>query len=66
MKNQPTTQSYEVISLDPEFYGMKMGTVTFPKHTDCANYGGVCFYDPETDTFRGDTEVNGFLMKKVS
>ena len=56
------TQAYDIVDLES---GRTMGRVTFPKDTDNANYGPVCFYDPATDSFRGNTIVNGYLLQKV-
>ena len=39
--------------------------VSFPNDVRNANFFGVCFYDAATDTFRGTTEVNGFLLERV-
>ena len=32
--------------------------VSFPNNPANANFGGVCFYDAATDTFRDSTEVD--------
>ena len=32
--------------------------VSFPNDVRNANFGGVCFYDAATDTFRDSTEVD--------
>jgi hypothetical protein len=58
-----TTATYAVIRLHDN---AQVSEITFPRYADCANYGGVCFYDPSTDTFRGDTETNGYLLKRIS
>lgn len=42
------------------------GEVQFPNNPCNANFGGVCFYDPATDTFRDSTEVNGFFLERVA
>ena len=41
------------------------GEVQFPNHPCNANFGGVCFYDPATDTFRDSTEASGFFLERV-
>ena len=41
-----------------------MGEVTFPSDPSCANWFGTCFYKPETDSFLGDTQVDGYLLVK--
>lgn len=46
--------------------GQCHGEVSFPNDVRNANFGGICFYDAATDTFRGTTEVNGFLLERVS
>jgi deoxyribodipyrimidine photolyase len=45
--------------------GYQMAEVSFPNDTRNANFAGLCFYDPVTDTFRGDTEVDGYFLKRV-
>jgi hypothetical protein len=45
--------------------GKLVAEVSFPNDTANANFAGVCFYDPVTDTFRGDTEVDGYLIQRV-
>lgn len=39
-----------------------LGEVTFPSDVSCANFFGVCFYNPETDSFLGDTRVDDYLL----
>ena len=45
--------------------GRLVAEVSFPNDTRNANFGGLCFYDPTTDSFRGDTEVDGYSIKRV-
>lgn len=45
--------------------GDSIGSVSFPSDTRNANFGGVCFYDPITDTFLGDTEAGGYRFQPV-
>ena len=45
--------------------GRLVAEVSFPNNPTNANFGGLCFYDPTTDTFRGDTEVEGYLIQRV-
>lgn len=45
--------------------GKLTAEVSFPNDTRNANFAGLCFYDPATDSFRGDTEVGGYLIKRV-
>lgn len=42
-----------------------VGEVSFPSNTANANFGGVCFYDPATDTFRNNADVDGFFVERV-
>lgn len=46
--------------------GRQVAEVSFPNDTHNANFAGLCFYDPVTDTFRGDTEVDGYFLKRVA
>jgi hypothetical protein len=45
--------------------GRQVAAVSFPNDTRNANFAGLCFYDHVTDTFRGDTEVDGYFLKRV-
>ena len=45
--------------------GKRVAEVSFPSDTRNANFAGMCFYDPATDSFRGDTEVGGYLVQRV-
>jgi hypothetical protein len=45
--------------------GRLVAKVSFPNDPQNANFDGVCFYDAATDTFRGDTEVEEFFIKRV-
>lgn len=58
--------TYRVYSIDADGNRTLHGEVSFPNDVRNANYGGVCFYDAATDTFRETTEVNGFLLERVS
>ena len=51
---------YEVFS-----GGRIVGKVSFPDAASCANWGNVCFYDPTTDSFLGDTVVGEYTLKRV-
>ena len=55
------TQTY-IITIPSQHGERSMGEVTFPSDPSCANFFGVCFYNPETDSFLGDTEVDGYLL----
>lgn len=57
---------YRVYRIDADGNRNLHGEVSFPNDVRNANFGGVCFYDAATDTFRGTTEVNGFLLERVS
>lgn len=59
MKN---TQTYSIIN---KATNQEVAEITFPKDTSCANFYNICFYNPETDTFRDTTEVNGYIVKPV-
>ena len=52
-------QTYIVTS---EATGKDCGEVTFPSDPSCANFFGVCFYNPATDSFLGDTHVDGYIL----
>ena len=58
---------YRVYRIDANGVTLDVGIseVSFPNDVRNANFGGVCFYDAATDTFRGTTEVNGFLLERV-
>jgi hypothetical protein len=43
----------------------QIANVSFPSDTRNANFCGVCFYDPATDTFLGDTQVDEYFVKRV-
>jgi hypothetical protein len=43
----------------------QIANVRFPSDTANANFCGVCFYDPATDTFLGDTQVDEYFVKRV-
>jgi hypothetical protein len=45
--------------------GRLIAEVSFPNDIRNANFAGVCFYDPNTDTFLGDTQCGEYLMKRV-
>jgi hypothetical protein len=45
--------------------GRRVAEVSFPNDTSNANFAGLCFYDAATDTFRGDTEVDGYSIHRV-
>jgi len=45
--------------------GNQIAEVSFPSDTRNANFAGVCFYDPATDTFLGDTQVDEYFVKRV-
>jgi hypothetical protein len=45
--------------------GNQIANVSFPSDTRNANFCGVCFYDPATDTFLGDTQVDEYFVKRV-
>ena len=59
---------YRVYRIDANGVTLDVGIseVSFPNDVRNANFGGVCFYDAATDTFRGTTEVNGFLLERVA
>ena len=44
--------------------------VSFPNNPTTANFGGVCFYDAATDTFResteGDVDGTTFYVERVA
>jgi hypothetical protein len=46
--------------------GNLIAEVSFPNNPANANFGGLCFYDAATDTFRGDTEVEGYFIQRVA
>jgi len=46
--------------------GRLIAEVSFPNNPANANFGGLCFYDAATDTFRGDTEVEGYFVQRVA
>ena len=52
-------QTYTIIS---KITNQSMGEVTFPKDIRNANFGSVCFYIPETDSFRGTTDVGDYVV----
>ena len=58
---------YRVYRIDANGVTLDVGIseVSFPNDVRNANFGSVCFYDAATDTFRGTTEVNGFLLERV-
>jgi hypothetical protein len=64
MKNQPATQTYEIINNGEEFSGLKMAEFTVPRDPSNAIYGGICFYDKETDTFLDSAVWKHFLVRK--
>jgi hypothetical protein len=43
----------------------QIANVRFPSDTTNANFAGVCFYNPVTDTFLGDTQVDEYFVKRV-
>jgi hypothetical protein len=43
----------------------QIANVRFPSDTTNANFAGVCFYNPVTDTFLGDTQVDEYFFKRV-
>jgi hypothetical protein len=45
--------------------GRLIAEVSFPSDPTNANFGGLCFYDAATDTFRGDTVVGEYLVQRV-
>lgn len=45
--------------------GRRIADVSFPSDPTNANFAGLCFYDAATDTFRGDTEVDGYFIQRV-
>ena len=45
--------------------GNQIAEVSFPSDTRNANFAGVCFYNPETGTFLGDTQVGEYFVKRV-
>ena len=45
--------------------GKQIAEVSFPSDTRNANFAGVCFYNPVTDTFLGDTQVDEYFVKRV-
>jgi hypothetical protein len=45
--------------------GKLIAEVSFPNDTANANFAGLCFYDAATDTFRGDTVVDEYLVQRV-
>lgn len=57
---------YRVYRIDANGDAVGISEVSFPNDVRNANFGGVCFYDAATDTFRGTTEVNGFLLERVA
>lgn len=56
---------YRVYRVEASGDAVGIGEVSFPNDVRNANFFGVCFYDAATDTFRGTTEVNGFLLERV-
>lgn len=46
--------------------GRRIAEVNFPSDTSNANFAGLCFYNPVTDSFLGDTEVDGYFIKRVA
>ena len=56
---------YRVYRVEASGGAVGISEVSFPNDVRNANFGGVCFYDAATDTFRGTTEVNGFLLERV-
>ena len=56
---------YRVYRVEASDNAVGISEVSFPNDVRNANFGGVCFYDAATDTFRGTTEVNGFLLERV-
>jgi hypothetical protein len=45
--------------------GNQIAEVSFPSDTRNANFAGVCFYNPATGTFLGDTQVGEYFVKRV-
>jgi hypothetical protein len=43
----------------------QIANVRFPSDTANANFAEVCFYNPVTDTFLGDTQVDEYFFKRV-
>jgi hypothetical protein len=46
--------------------GRLIAEVSFPSDTSNANFAGLCFYNPVTDSFLGDTQVDGYFVKRVA
>jgi hypothetical protein len=45
--------------------GRLVARCEFPNDVRSANFYDVCFYNPDTDTFLGTTEVRGFVLERV-
>jgi hypothetical protein len=60
-----TSKNVHYASYDVMSEGRRLAQVTFPSDTLNANFYDVCFYDPATDTFRGDTVVGQYTLKRV-
>ncbi len=46
--------------------GKLIAEVSFPSDTRNANFAEVCFYNPVTDTFLGDTQVDEYFVQRVA
>ncbi len=44
----------------------QIANVSFPNDTRNANFAEVCFYNPVTDTFLGDTQVDEYFVQRVA
>lgn len=50
--------SYNLYRVNDNSTATLAGVLEFPNDTRNANFGGVCFYDAATDSFRDSTEVS--------
>jgi uncharacterized iron-regulated membrane protein len=46
--------------------GKQIAEVSFPSDTRNANFAGVCFYNPVTGEFLGDTQVEEFTLVRTA
>lgn len=46
--------------------GKLIAEVSFPSDTRNANFAGVCFYNPVTGEFLGDTQVEEFTLVRTA
>ena len=46
--------------------GNQIAEVSFPNDTRNANFAGVCFYNPATGEFLGDTQVEEFTIIRTA